>query len=559
MTTFWIIAAGLTLLAIAFVLFPLFFGKSREQEDIDRNKLNIEVIRQQIAELDADLAAGTLEQAQYDKAREDLERELLADVSDDDPTRHASSGGQWAFVVAALAVPAIAFPLYGLLGGYQQVSEAPAASAARADGQRKLPPLDKMIGALEAKLKQDPDNLQGWQLLGRSYVALQRPKDAVKAYRKALELAPEDPDTLLALADVLAALNDDRFAGEPARLVQKAIEKSPGHPNALWMMGVVEFQRGGFRKSVAYWEKLLEMLPPASKDIDDLNSAIKEARSRAGMPPREELPSITGGAVAGGGEGIEVSVDIDPALKAQAAPDDTVFIFAKAASGPPMPLAVVRKKVSELPAKVRLDDSMAMMPQLKLSAFPQVKIGARISKSGRPTASDGDLEGLVGPIPTQSGKPVTLVIDHIHGGSPAQNAPPVAQDTAPAAAAKPAQTPTAGGPPGVTLRIDIDPALKGRYSPDDILFIYAKAASGPPMPLAAARKRARDLPLTIHLDDSMAMMPQMRLSRFPKVIVGARISKTGQPMPAPGDLEGTAGPVASQGGGLVRITIDRAR
>ncbi len=569
MTLFWIIAAGLTLLAIAFVLFPLFFGKSQEQEDVDRNKLNIEVIRQQLAELDADLAAGTLEREQYDKAREDLERELLADVSDDDGAVTTTGSGKWAFIVSAILIPLIAFPLYSAIGGYDELTQAPVAAHQTAQGGagKNLPPLDKMIGALEAKLRQDPNNVQGWQLLGRTYIALKRPTDARNAYKKAYELSPEDPDVLLAYADVLAALNDDSFSGEPARLVDKALKLSPEHPNGLWMAGVVEFQRGAFKKSVAHWEKLKTMLPPASENLADLDAAIKEARSRAGMPAPAELPSIM---AAASGKGIQVTVDIDPALKGQYTPDDTVFIYAKAMSGPPMPLAVVRKKVSDLPVTVTLDDSMAMMPRLKLSGFPQVAIGARISKSGKPVASDGDLEGSVGPVPTQGGQAVSVTIDQVHGAArvpPAQA--PVAEAAsestkavavAPVAPATPAPVaPAASARPGITVRVDIDPALKSRYSPNDLLFVYAKATSGPPMPLAVVRKRAADLPLTVRLDDSMAMMPQLRLSAFPKVTVGARISKSGRPMASPGDLEGVVSPVPTQGSDAVTITISQVR
>ncbi len=568
MTLFWIIAAGLTLLAIAFVLFPLFFGKSQEQEDVDRNKLNIEVIRQQLAELDADLAAGTLEREQYDKAREDLERELLADVSDDDDGVAATAGsGKWAFIVSAILIPLIAFPLYSAIGGYDELTQAPATGHQTAQGGagKNLPPLDKMIGALEAKLQQDPNNVQGWQLLGRTYIALKRPTDARNAYKKAYELSPDDPDVLLAYADVLAALNDDSFSGEPAQLVEKALKLSPEHPNGLWMAGVVEFQRGAFRKSVAHWEKLKTMLPPASENLADLDAAIKEARSRAGMPAPAQLPSIMTAAT---GKGIQVTVDVDPALKGQYTPDDTVFIYAKATAGPPMPLAVVRKKVSDLPVTVTLDDSMAMMPQLKLSGFPRVAVGARISKSGKPVASDGDLEGRVGPVPTQGGQPVSVTIDQVHGATRVPSAKaPIAKVAASKPAAPVAMAPAAPAPavpaanarPGITVKVDIDPALKNRYSPNDLLFVYAKATSGPPMPLAVVRKRAADLPLTVRLDDSMAMMPQLRLSGFPKVTVGARISKSGRPMASPGDMEGAVSPVPTQGNSAVTITISQIR
>ena len=169
----------------------------------------------------------------------------------------------------------------------------------------------------------------------------------------------------------------------------------PQHKNALWMAGIAETQRGDFAAAVKLWRSLEAQLPPGSTEAREIAGFIakaeSETRTQSGAP-------VSATPAAPGGRHLQVRVELADELKSQAAPDDTVFIFARAAEGPPMPLAVVRKQVKDLPLEVGLDDSMSMMQGMNLSSFDRLVIGARVSKSGRPIPSPGDLEGLTNPV-----------------------------------------------------------------------------------------------------------------------------------------------------------------
>jgi len=267
---------------------------------------------------------------------------------------------------------------------------------------------------------------------------------------------------------------------------------------------------------------------------------IANAEQALGVPASQRSKPMQAAAA---NHGIQVKVSLDPKVAQQAQPGDTVFVYAKAASGPPMPLAVARKQVRDLPFTVTLDDSMAMMPQMKLSNFPQVSIGARISKSGNATPQDGDLESDTQSVKSTTSKTIKIQITH-QRGMPA----PVA-----------AATPAAKGNNGIRVEVSLDPKVAQQAKPDDTVFVYAKAANGPPMPLAVARKKVSDLPLTVTLSDDMAMMPQMKLSNFDQVRVGARISSTGNAMPQSGDLEGDTKSVKVTGADTVKILIKHKR
>jgi cytochrome c-type biogenesis protein CcmH len=252
--------------------------------------------------------------------------------------------------------------------------------------------------------------------------------DALKAFERAVQLDSENAGILLAYAEAIAAASGNDFTGQAAPLIEKAYELEPENPNALWMTGIGAYQRGDYQSALSRWEKLQPMLPPQSGNLEAVNSAIDDARKQLGQAPAEsQLPSIaqtqpaadsapsaTADDDSNTAAGIEIKVSLSLELAQKASPDDLVFIYAKALSGPSMPLAVARKQVRDLPLTLRLDDSMAMMPQMKLSSFPQVVVGARISLSGNPTAQSGDLEGEIKPVSPGQAELVNLVIDRVH-------------------------------------------------------------------------------------------------------------------------------------------------
>jgi cytochrome c-type biogenesis protein CcmH len=427
MTTFWTLAAGLILLAIAFVVLPLL--RRREYATISADELNLSVFKQQLEELDNDLQAGILDQARYDAARKDLEKELLVDVDGDrvKPAASNSRSGKWLMSVA-LIIPLMAVGMYQALGNPEiiprlaenQASSAPhGAASPHVQSGDKMPPMEELVEKLAAKLEKQPDNVEGWLMLGRSYMAMKQPGSAMAAYERGMQVDPENSTLLLAYAEAMAQSSANDFTGKAATLVEKAYQLNKQDPNALWMMGIVAYQKQDYEGAIGYWKEVKGLLGPENKDLNAVDNAIDDARNQLGLEP--QLPSIvqteqqaeptTAGAA---DASIELIVKIEPDLAAKVNPEDLVFIYAKALSGPPMPLAAVRKQVKDLPITIRLDDSMAMMPEMRLSAFPEVAVGARISKSGNPVAKSGDLEGEVKPVKPGQAGPVMVIINAIH-------------------------------------------------------------------------------------------------------------------------------------------------
>ena len=457
MTIFWILAAGLMALAAFFIALPLLRGTiATTNSALDQGELNLQVFRRRLEELDADLAAGVLDRGQFEAARQDLERELLSDLkgsgrsgdaavvgpagTDSKPTAASRSAGPapWLTLLLMLAVPAVAILTYLQLGNPQIIPSLETAAvdgapgtATGPDGQQG-PALDTLAQGLAERMEQNPDNLDGWLMLGRTYFALEQPTKALQAIERANQLAPDQVSVMLAYAEALAANSGNSLAGRPAELIRTALEREPANPSARWLNGMLAYQQERFAEAVGAWQTVLDELDPAGQEAQEMRQMIAEARSRGGLPeaiqaqapsappaPVVEVNPTAGSAVATGetaanaGARLRVSVTLAPALSAQVRPDDTVFVFARAAAGPPMPLAVSRIKAADLPATVILDDSMAVMPSLRLSSFAQVIVGARVTKSGQATPASGDLEGQTGPLDTAATPPVAVTVDRV--------------------------------------------------------------------------------------------------------------------------------------------------
>jgi cytochrome c-type biogenesis protein CcmH len=386
MTLFWALSVLLAAAVVALVVWPLL--SRRHEHAISARALNISVYKDQLRELDADLAAGTLAQADYQRAREELEKRLLEDVPDAAPAQGVRSGRGLA-IAAAAGVPVLAFGVYLAVGNPAAVQRLEQPALGQAE-------IEAMVERLALRMEQQPDDVEGWTMLGRSYQVLGRYPDAAKAFARAAARAPDDPQLLADLADALAMSAGQSMQGEPEKLVQRALKIDPNNMKALALAGTAAFERADYAGAAALWERMLAHVPPASEDAEMIRANVAEARSRI-----QEKNSIA--------SGLHGTVRLSPKLASRASPDDTVFIFARAAQGPAMPLAVLRRKVRDLPLEFSLDDSMAMTPAAKLSAHPQVVVGARISKSGNATPQPGDLQGMSAPVPnTARGVAVTI-------------------------------------------------------------------------------------------------------------------------------------------------------
>jgi cytochrome c-type biogenesis protein CcmH len=278
-----------------------------------------------------------------------------------------------------------------------------AQSAAEHDAEVRAQSMEKLLKQLEDRLAENPDQGAGWVLLGRSYLKLGDAAKAAEALGKAHALLGDDPDLLLDYAQALAFTQGERLQGAPANLIERALAKAPEHPRTLWMAAMAALEEGARDQARQHLERLAATLEPGSDDAKLVQAQLGELKGAIDSASTPEAR-------------IEVQVSLAPELQTRAKPTDTVFVFARAAEGPKMPLAVVRRQVKDLPFIVALDDSLAMTREMRLSKFPKVIIGARLSRSGDPTPKSGDIEGLA-PAAVETGglpqTPVAVVLDRV--------------------------------------------------------------------------------------------------------------------------------------------------
>ena len=404
---FWSIAAVMALMALALVLRPLVRGGAVRDARFDA--------------LERARRDGVLSDAEFAAKRDALGAPATAPTHVPRPL----------VVVLSLAIGVGSFGLYRLVGEPRAMVPGSVPSAA--------PPMEEVIPALVARLEQAPDDLEGWLLLGRAYKQTMRFAEARDALANAIRIAPESPDAMVEYAESLALAADDRRLGDEAHaLLARALALEPEHQRGLWLSGIAALQDERYTDAVSVWERLLIQLPPDSDVAESVREQIAQARASGGMPALAERSSLTPAGVANGpaapsdatetsapstvaGEPpaataprLVVELTLAPALAARIAPGDTLFVFARAPQGPKMPLAIQRLPVPSFPTTIVLDDSMGMLPALKLSQAEQVVVGARISKSGNAAAQPGDLEVFSEPlsVATQKG-PVRLVIAHV--------------------------------------------------------------------------------------------------------------------------------------------------
>jgi cytochrome c-type biogenesis protein CcmH len=373
-------AAVATLLAVVLVGWLLW--PARRRREVSTREANISIYRDQRRELDADLAAGKIAQEDYERSRREIERRVLEDVAvTEAPVRRAVP---WP---AIAIIPVLAIAVYFLVGSPRMIQQ-------EAEHAVTAQQVEAMVARLAAKLRENPDDVDGWKLLGRSYGALGRFEESANAYAQAATRAPRDAQLLADFADALAMARGQTLQGEPEQLVQRALEIDPKNLKALALLGTAAFERKDFQRAAEVWKRMLDVVPPGSEDARAIQGNVDEALAL------KDSRVLRG------------EVRLSEKLKAQASPDDLVYIFARAVEGPPMPLAVARKRVRDLPASFALDDTMAMAPGAKLSNYPRVVVSARVSKSGNANPQAGDLQGA-SPAVANDASGVRVVIDSV--------------------------------------------------------------------------------------------------------------------------------------------------
>lgn len=406
MTIFWFIAACLLVAALLFVLPPLLRQPERSKAaQLEHEELNLSVLRNQLAELDQDFANKIITAEQHQRNRTEIERRILQEVElgkQQIAGQDTSSGARATALGLALAVPFVAVAFYQWRGNpaaieptsvaaiAQQATEAPADGEHSDTGQQ----IQSMVKQLEERLAQEPDNAEGWLMLGRSYRYLKRHQDAANAFEKAMPLVQGNSQLMADVADTFAMANNGNLEGKPMELINQALALDPRNVQALWLKGTYQYEKGDLAGALVSWRRLQQIVPPGSEEFQSMANNIAEIETKlreAGVAiPQAEapLPAAALSTVSG-------RVDVAPELKDKLAPTDIVFIFARAATGPKMPLAILRKPASELPIDFKLDETMAMMPGMSLANYQDVVIGARISKAGNAVPQSGDLEGSV--------------------------------------------------------------------------------------------------------------------------------------------------------------------
>lgn len=418
MTEFVILAGLLLALALAFPLLPLLRHRAVVSVDDTRRR----------KALDDALAAGVIDDDEYA-----AKRALIDGAAGAKAPAAGIRAARIATMAVAVLLPATAVILYRIAGEPAALDpqRLTAAATSEAGGEHGVD-MNKAIDSLVAKLAENPENPDGWALLGRAYQSTGRFAESRDALKRAYDLTPDNHDMTVEYAQALALAGEGRrIVGEPRTLIEKVLVADPDHQRALWLIGISDYQQGNYAAAIAAWNRLLPNLPPDSDIAQSVRAQIDEATRLAGgtpsAPASAPAPTTPAPPIAAtastatastttapaAGPRLSVRVSLDPKLAARLDPKATLFIFARAASGPPMPLAIHRATAGELPVSVTLDDSMGMMPTMKLSMFPQVIVGARLSSTGNAMAQSGDLQVLSSPIDVMRSEPLDLVIDSV--------------------------------------------------------------------------------------------------------------------------------------------------
>lgn len=433
MIIFWLSIAVLAAAAVFIVIPPLL--NPREQHDQTRQETNAASYRERLKELDAEsdgIEHGALE---HEVEKQELLLRLSKETSTGPSSIHRRIAPQpGSAVVIATVLPLAALLIYLSLGqptlfltkgapGPMVSRELPA----RDETERSVNPmpgnasasLERVVEKLERRLKENPADPDGWLLLSRSYIELDQLGRADAALSVALKANPAHPELLVTKAEVLGHMSGNRLVGKPAEILHRALAIAPAHRKALWLIGIAALQAGDASRALSYWGRLRATGPLKPEEDKVLSELIARAQTEhSGTRPGLESssppePVRTPAMIPRDKQTSElmVSVTLSPELRTKVRSTDTLFVFARAANGPRMPLAIVRRTAADLPLDVSLDDSMAMVPNMKLSMFRDIVIGARISKSGTATPLPGDVFGEKGPVSQDSTKKVSITIE----------------------------------------------------------------------------------------------------------------------------------------------------
>ncbi|KMQ74916.1 c-type cytochrome biogenesis protein CcmI [Marinobacter subterrani] len=414
--TFWIAATVLIILALAFVLYPVFFHRAGARKQADLKNQNLLAYRSRMQELDSEYEAGVLDEENYRQLKDELAGAMLDDVPENEQLKPVIKGRRSAMavgLVAILLVPAATFFLYQQWGAMDQVEQFITMQKMDATDASRRAQMTELAGQLRERLEASPDNPDGWAMLGRTYMRLERYVDAAWAFRQlAASVSGDKRAESVAYGLAAQALFFDSkgaMTEEVTAAIEQARKLNPDEVNALGLLGINAFSQQNYHKAIDYWERIVAVAPDHPQ-IAAIRGGIREAYTRLGEEP-PELAAQPGA----GGAGVSVRVTLAEAFRDQVPADTTLFVFARQAGarqGPP--LAVARLTAAQLPAEIRLDDSKSMSPRARISSAEEVVITARLTRSGSVSAQPGDWQGGTDEpvaVGKSQGEPVAIVID----------------------------------------------------------------------------------------------------------------------------------------------------
>ena len=411
---FYLFAALLTVVALLFVILPL-LRKQPEHKTIDRKAENLRAYKQQLHELKQASEAGEFSDDEREQIENELKLRLLEDTQAADNARSLNTNKPWVFT-GALSVLLVIFAAWFFVSENNlaevELQELMAEANQGPDAQNRFLDL-----ALE-NLQKNPDDVEGWWTLGRNYMTVGRADDAVGAYENALaalERLPEvfDEDRSVLMAHIVQAnffANDRQLNNDDRQMLQSAITLFPENSMALGISGLAAFESGNYEQAIISWRQLGRISPQEAQSVASAIAAAESRLLEAGRP----IPKDDFAAEAVDGPIIIVSLDIDPELSAKALNAQSIYVLARAAGGPPMPLAVKRLHTTLMPVKVQLDSSAAMGPMAGIKTGDRVEIVARLSMSGSANGAPGDIEAVSEPIVLEEGQQqIKLTLDSI--------------------------------------------------------------------------------------------------------------------------------------------------
>jgi cytochrome c-type biogenesis protein CcmH len=415
MMPFWLAVIFMLGVALLVVLRPLF--RRSVQRHVDANAAKVDIYHNRLQEMEAEVSSGVLSGADAEAAHTELARALLQETETDAgkivdtgviATRH-----WWTAGVIATLVPIIAVSLYLWLGTPELVNGPLPVHGVSTDDAAHKASIEAMVKRLAERLEQKPDDPEGWMMLVNSYMTLGRHEEALRAIERLYQITGDQPPVLVRYADVLATVKGGDLSGKPSELIQKALTLDPENTIGLWLAGMAAAQAGNPGTAIDYWQRLLPLIAADQASQKEVNDLIAQARGQMGAGAETPAPAATpdtGGAASANGA-VAIKVSLSPGFSQNIKPEQALFIVAKAVNGPPMPVAVIRKTVADLPLEITMDDSNAMMPSMKLSSFVLLELSARISPSGNALPQPGDLVSAVLTVTPGQDEPVTLAID----------------------------------------------------------------------------------------------------------------------------------------------------